>query len=266
MRVNFSRWCLALFLSLLPALASAQNTSMTATVSFLKGNAVAIDASGKERTLKVGDQVVEKETIRLDTKKSKLFLKVSDGTDLRLAGKTQLSFAEFNHTPSGLTRKTRLELAFGRFWSHVAKLTSKTSRFEVKAGGVICGVRGTTIGGETDGQGHTTFYNFEGNVFIDDGSGNPQSLPPGTHITFDDGKPGQQQGNDPGDSQFFQDGDAGGDNGTAGTGGSDEVMDVVAGTLNETTGNAGDDNQTGLGNEQSNAALQVQLNAPEGAQ
>src|ERR1039458_8256675 len=162
MRANFSRWCLAIFLSFLPAIATAQNTSMTATVAFLKGKAVAIDAAGPERPLKVGDQVVEGEKVRLETNKSKLFLNVSDGTDLRLAGKTQMAFVEFNHSPSGLTRKTRLELAFGRFWSHVAKLTSKTSRFEVKAGGVICGVRGTTIGGETDGQGNTTFYNFEG--------------------------------------------------------------------------------------------------------
>ena len=218
MKAKLSRWCIAAALSLLPVLASAQST-MKATVSFLAGKAVALDSKGVVRDLKSGDSIHEGEKIRLETKKSRVVLKVSDGTELRLKGRTQIGFTQFNRSASGQTRKTKLELAWGHIWAKVAKLTNKSSRFEVKAGGVICGVRGTTLAGEFNpDHKEGTFWNIEGHVYVDDGNG-PQDVPEGTGTDFASDVLGGNHPGDPGDGGGGFSFNAGG--GSSGGGGGD---------------------------------------------
>jgi hypothetical protein len=253
MRANFSRWCLAAVLFILPAFASAQS-SLKAKVSFLEGKAVALNVKGVERSLKTGDTILEGEKIRLETKKSRVVLKVSDGTELRMKGKTQVGFTEFNRTASGKTRKTRLELAWGTLWANVAKLTNKSSRFEVKAGGVVCGVRGTTIVGDKNANsngGH--FYNIHGSVFVDDGNG-PKDLPEGMGVEFGSNGLGNPSNFNPNQFNGFNFGGGGegggGDNGGSGggqTGGNGGLTGSGGGGGAGGNGGGGDNGNAGGG-------------------
>jgi len=269
MRANFYRWMFAALLALCPVFASAQ-TSMTATVAFVKGKAVLIGAKGLEKNLKVGSRVVEGNTVRLETKASRIVLKVSDGTELRLKGKAEMRFTQFNQNASGKTRKSRLELVLGSFWAKVAKLTSKSSRFEVKEGGMVCGVRGTVIGGWYDPDNHQGgFYNFEGNVYVDNGQG-PQGLPPGQNQPFTGGQFGPPQPNTPGDSDQFQ---FGSENGGGGNGNGDggaappptNILGDLTQDLGHAVGTAHDNNSNTAGNAQNNSNLKVKLDTPEGS-
>ncbi len=266
MRDTLRRWCFASILLMIPAFASAQS-SLKATVSFLEGKAVALNSQGVERQLKTGDTIREGEKIRLTTKKSRVVLKVSDGTELRMKGKTQVGFTEFNRSASGLTRKTRLELAWGSVWAKVAKLTNKSSRFEMKAGGVICGVRGTTVAGEKkDPNSHTgRFENIQGVVFVDDGSG-PQPLPEGMGIDFGENGLG---GMNPGRFGGFNfggggdDGNNGGDSGNNGNGGGGS--NDFDGGLDDASSQGGETGRQGVDNQfRSYDAIGLDFTVPEG--
>lgn len=238
---------------------------MTATVTFLLGNAERVDDQGKSAALEVGGHLTEGESVRLLDKTSRMVLELSDGTELRLKGVTEMKFAKFNRSASGATRKTRLELAWGSFWAKVAKLTTSSSRFEVKAGGVVCGVRGTTIGGWWDPDKHDGgFFNFEGNVYLDNGQG-PQPLPPGFCRPFHRGQFGSQRPNTPRDSgQFRFEGNAGAG---APEGGADHgsiLLTDLTGDLNQAVSDTRENNKTTGGVANQNAGLQIQLDGPEG--
>jgi hypothetical protein len=271
---------------MIPTFASAQ-TSLKATVSFLEGKAVALDAKGVERPLKTGDAIREGEKIRLTTKKSRVVLKVSDGTELRMRGKTQVGFTEFNRSTSGMTRKTRLELAWGNVWAKVTKLTNKSSRFEVKAGGVICGVRGTTLAGEKKSENSRTgsFANIEGVIFVDDGNG-PIMVPEGMGVDFGENGLGNLAPYNPSQFHGFNfggggdggegGGDANGDDGTGGNGqgvgggndgqgGGGGGMDGTGGGLDDALSQGGETGREGFDNQlRSNDAIGLDFTVPEG--
>jgi hypothetical protein len=262
-----SRLIYIALLALCPLFAAAQ-TSMTATVAFVEGNAVVIGAKGAEKKLKVGEKVVEGDAVRLNDKTSRVILTVSDGTELRLKGKTEMRFKQFNRSASGKTRKTKLELAWGSFWAKVAKLTTKSSRFEVKEGGMVCGVRGTVIGGWYDGQTHEGgFYNFEGLVYTDNGEGH-QDLPEGHSQPFTGNEYGTQGTNNPGDSNQFQFSSGGGNEGAGNDNGGSAVTQDILGDLTHDLGDAvntqHDTDSNAAGAAQNNSNLKIQLDGPEG--
>ena len=116
MRANLNRLVLAALLILCPLFAAAQ-TSQKATVVFLKGKAVVIDAKGVEKSLKVGGTVSEGETVNLLNKGTRMVLKLSDRTELRLKGKTEMKFTQFSRSVNGKGRKTQLQLVWGNFWA-----------------------------------------------------------------------------------------------------------------------------------------------------
>ncbi|GEM_PF-1923836 len=273
MRANLSRCIYAVLLALCPVLVSA--ASMTAKVAFLEGKAVVIDAAGGEKGLKMGTTLREGDTVRLDNKSSRVVLMLSDGSELRLKGKTQMRFAEFNKSASGATRKTRLELAWGGFWTKVAKLTTKSSRFEVKAGGVVCGVRGTVIGGEFDNQsGEGSFQNFEGDVFLDAGNG-PINLGVGQSCPFNPKGLGVPRNMGARQHRQFRFGPNAGNEGNGGSGGNgagigagngevNPMLALLLQDLRNSVRNTQNDNTNATGAAQGNAVLLLQMNGPEG--
>jgi hypothetical protein len=238
---------------------------MTATVAFVKGKAVLIGAKGLEKNLNVGGKVVEGDVVRLATKDSRLVLKVSDGTELRLKGKTEIHFKQFSQTAKG-ERKTQLEVAWGSFWAKVAKLTAKRSRFEVKEGGVVCGVRGTVIGGAYDPKTHEgRFFNFEGVVYTDNGQG-PQDLPLGHTQPFSGNQYGPQRPNSDEDNRQFQfgTGSVHGNGETSSAPPQQDILGDLTHDLNHAVGTAHNNNTTANGNAQNNSNLKVNLDTPEG--
>jgi len=192
----YSRLFVLFLLLPLPALAQ---TGLQATVAVLVGKASAHAGEDAFRPLHPQDQVHEGDWVQLETQKSKVILKVSDGTEIRLKGRTRVHFVSLRQETAGSTKRIQVALLWGKFWAKVVKLASMESKFEVKAGGVICGVRGTVLGGSYDPEGKRgSFYNFEGHVYVDEGQG-PRDLPEGYHDDFTGGHLGKPKGNGAGD-------------------------------------------------------------------
>ncbi len=91
----------------------------------------------EEETVQEGDEIITKEnsqaTLSLD---ENTLIRLGPDSDLRL---TKLGPNETNGFIS------RLELIGGKILSEVENLTASQSTFEVNAGGVVCGVRGTAF-------------------------------------------------------------------------------------------------------------------------
>ena len=129
---------LALGVCLLAAHAGASVGQVTA----LEGTAVRIPKGGTEQPLATGTALELEDTVRTA---SAGFLKLvlSDGTALALGPDSELVFdvAEF----AGQERSAfSARLVLGQFWAKVKKAAAGSpSRFEVKAGRAVAGVRGT---------------------------------------------------------------------------------------------------------------------------
>lgn len=151
---------------------------------------VSIRVDERTRPARVGTVVKAGESIELSGKDAYAALRTDDGTRIRLAGSTRLRFEELSRG-TGKTAVTRLRLLAGTVWAKVAKLRTKASAFEIKAGGVVCGVRGTTLAGRRSADGKSGgFYNFEGRVFVSDGK-RDRMIGKGRGCSFENGLLGE---------------------------------------------------------------------------
>jgi len=141
---------------------------MKAVFTAVTGDVV-VRTGRSSRPAKSGLLVRPGDTVELSGKDAFASLRMDDGSRVRLSGTTRLRFEEMARG-EGKAVVTRLRLLTGRVWAKVAKLRAKTSAFEIKAGGVVCGVRGTTLAGQRSSDGNRgAFYNFSGKVFVSDG-------------------------------------------------------------------------------------------------
>ncbi len=101
----------------------------------------AVNAEGKARRVFDGQWVHALETLQVG-EKSEAVLVCPDGTLLSLASGTQMKIASLKR-PSPQEKNFLFNLDAGRIFAQVKKLFSAKSSFEINAGGLICGVRGT---------------------------------------------------------------------------------------------------------------------------
>lgn len=81
----------------------------------------------------------------------------------------------------------KFKLFLGKIFASVQKLASSKSSFEIEAGGVVCGVRGTQFTMDYDpGDGHVQVFCQEGSVFTD-ANGNITIVPAGHGASFTNG-------------------------------------------------------------------------------
>ncbi len=126
----------ALWLLTSPALASVGQ------VAALEGMAVRVPKTGAEQSLATGSALELEDTVRT-AKASSVKLLLTDGSALALGPESELVFevAEFAGQERGAFSA---RLVLGQFWAKVKKIAAgSTSRFEVKAGRAVAGVRGT---------------------------------------------------------------------------------------------------------------------------
>ena len=111
-------------------------------VTALEGTAQRIPKGGAEVALAVGTPLELEDTLRT-LKNGFLKLELTDGTVLALGPESELvlEVAEFAGQERGAFSA---RLLVGKFWTQVKKVVAgSTSRFEVKAGRAVAGVRGT---------------------------------------------------------------------------------------------------------------------------
>jgi hypothetical protein len=149
--------------------ASASIEPQKAAIVFLEGRATVLHGTTK-KIAKVGTSILENDTVELLHAATRVVILTAGGAEIRLHGKTELQFSSLTQQNDG-TLVTRMKLLAGRIWAHVKKLKTPDSKFEIESGGFVCGVRGTTLGGEYHaGENRGAFYNYEGKVYVSDGT------------------------------------------------------------------------------------------------
>ncbi len=145
--------------------APSARSSPSATFLFVKGVVTVRDVQGKTRTASKGTTAFEEERVSV-AKESQATLRLFDGSTLDLSSKSQLVLQKLRQ-PSEKVKNIEFQLAFGAILAKVKKLLSSQSSFEVKAGGVVCGVRGTEFAFSYDpDKDWITLKVHEGTVYV----------------------------------------------------------------------------------------------------
>jgi hypothetical protein len=117
-------------------------------------------------------------------------LEFPDGSRLTVRPKTELSVIQLRKS-TARSYVLKFKMALGSLAAEVARMVSSSSRFEVEAGGVICGVRGTKFTMEYDpGPQKLALAVSEGSVYANSGK-TRLVLKAGEKIEFLKGRPGK---------------------------------------------------------------------------
>jgi hypothetical protein len=94
----------------------------------------------------------------------KAYLEFQNGGVVEVGAESDVTVKRLEITPDDF--KARFLLALGKFRAKVKKLTSSKSSFEVEAGGVVAGVRGTVFGLDYDKtKNEVDAQTYEGSIF-----------------------------------------------------------------------------------------------------
>ncbi len=151
----------------------------------------------KEMTVFEGDRIIAGDD-------GKATLRLFDGSSLDISPKTEFVLSKIRKSDDN-GKTLSFKLVVGQLLAAVEKLTTSNSSFEIEAGGVVCGVRGTKFSMQCDGKSkpEVQLHVFEGVVYSIDGHGNKYFFHPGPPIKFFNAlttnPPSQQQPPSPGD-------------------------------------------------------------------
>ncbi len=108
----------------------------------VKGNVTFKTAKGhKSHPAKVNVQVVEGDHIQAGTD-GQATLKLFDGSQVQISPNTGFTLEKLRQ-PGPKEKVIQFKLELGKLLASVSKLLTSKSSFEIEAGGVVCGVRGT---------------------------------------------------------------------------------------------------------------------------
>ncbi|SRR5579871_4293091 len=109
------------------------------------------------------EPLVESDEVKTDAN-SKAYLEFQNGGVVELGPNSDVRVSQLDTTGSDF--KARFLLAWGKLKAKVMKLTTAKSSFEVEAGGVVAGVRGTVFGVDYDkDKKQVNAQTFEGSIF-----------------------------------------------------------------------------------------------------
>lgn len=148
----------------LPAAAPAVEPGPTYTVESLQGSAFLLPAGAeKEVAAQVGDELFPGDRIRVG-EKGLAVLMAEDLAALELGAGGSLTVEGHGAFEGGF--RSRLKLWAGSVLARVRSLAGSRSEFEIEAGGVVTGVRGTVFEVAYAGEEEVTAAVFEGEVEV----------------------------------------------------------------------------------------------------
>jgi hypothetical protein len=124
----------------LPLLAQTR----AAQVSALEGRATRIPEKGSPAPLAMGNPVAQGDTLATE-EDSRLELKFSDSSVLRLGPHAKLQLTEAHFTGGAPRRKMSARLFFGNIWAKVTSVIQGQQKFQIETENAVAGVRGTTF-------------------------------------------------------------------------------------------------------------------------
>jgi hypothetical protein len=184
---------LVFFLACAPVKSTAQWLfAQNAVFISVEGQVTVQDAKGMTRSAKKDSEVYEGETVVVAAD-SRALLRFFDGSTVELRPHTRLAIASLKH-PADKQKEIRFALISGWVLAKVQKLATASSLFEIEAGGVVCGVRGTqfSVAYEPTG-GKVDLKVMEGTVYAKSG-GRTHLLNAGEEMEFNHGDPSANTG------------------------------------------------------------------------
>ena len=141
-RISF---LLTALVSALGAVPSAWGDTQPADTHFslVKGKVKVVSGGGISRRVTVGDKAYPGETIQVAAQ-AQAQIVLFDGSTLDLSSNSKVTLGTLQQ-PSTTEKIISLKLALGKVFAQVRKLMTAKSSFEIEAGGVVCGVRGTAF-------------------------------------------------------------------------------------------------------------------------
>src|SRR5260221_6516224 len=178
-------------LPLLPSSSTAQTQPNQGVFTSVSGGVTVIHGQKSSEALK-GSTVKEGETVTTD-KNSSATLRFFDGSELKVKPETKFTISKLQKNTAE-DKILKFKLALGKLLATVKKLTTSKSSFEIEAGGVVCGVRGTEYEVDYDpSQDKVDILVIDGNVWAESG-GETFQYGPGGEGHFNEGKPGADNG------------------------------------------------------------------------
>lgn len=116
----------------------------TAAVSALEGKATRARPNAAPAPLTIGVAVGQGDTIATEDE-SRLELKFSDGSALRLGPKARMQLTEAHFGGGPAKRKLTAKLFFGNIWAKVTSVIQGEQKFAIETENAVAGVRGTTF-------------------------------------------------------------------------------------------------------------------------
>lgn len=135
-------------------------------VAQIKGQVYVVH-NGSQHQANPPEPLAENDEIKTDAD-SKGYLEFQNGGVVEVGPNSDVQVSQLDTTGSDF--KARFLLAWGKLKAKVMKLTTSSSSFEVEAGGVVAGVRGTVFGVDYDKtQKQVDAQTFEGSIFTRSG-------------------------------------------------------------------------------------------------
>jgi hypothetical protein len=137
-----------------------------AAVTMVQGTA-RVYASGSKtgRILKKGDKLKKEHEVKV-AEKSRIELRFPDGTIMRLAAKSNLKMSEVAFNKRTDSKNVKVDLATGKLWANVKKLTTSDSSVEVKTSNAVAGVRGTVYRVNVEDDKSAMVKVYDGSVYV----------------------------------------------------------------------------------------------------
>ncbi len=159
-------------------------TSVDGKVEIRGGKGHKVREAKKDSTVIEGEKIVTSDN-------STATLKLFDGSELKVSPKTEFGLTKLQKT-SVQDKVIQFKLLVGKLFAQVKKLASAKSSFEIEAGGVVCGVRGTSYSVETtqtqNGKSQQVLVQVtDGSVLTTDLDGHHFIINPGPPVKFING-------------------------------------------------------------------------------
>ncbi len=153
--------------------------SVDGDVEVILDNGKKTIAAKKDLTVIEGARIIAKTD-------SSAVLRLFDGSELTVSPQTEFALTKMQK-PSAQDKAFKFDLFIGKLEAVVKALTTANSSFEIEAGGVVCGVRGTRFWMECDPRIREVLLNVdEGKVAVQQKGHPTQLVKAGEHRIFND--------------------------------------------------------------------------------
>lgn len=165
-RYAFPVLFLAVLILIVPLARADESGGSQATVSMIIGTAKIYETGVKTgRTLKKGDVLRARHEVRV-AEKSRVELRLADGSVMRLAENTSLKMSRLMYNKKTDSKNVKVDLGIGKLWAKVKTLTTADSAVEVKTSNAVAGVRGTVYRVSVAEDKSATVKVYDGSVYV----------------------------------------------------------------------------------------------------